>query len=94
MQRFLLNALGNEYSGFQRRSRRVYEQDKTATVRNIFIGTVGRTEEEKREIYTRMEEILVRARNGEDFSALAESIQKIPPQKRKAVCMKTSNAAK
>ena len=81
VQRFFLNTLGDKFPVSDEEVRLVYEQDKTATVRNIFIGTVGKTEEEKREIYARMEEILARARNGEDFSALAKMYSEDPASK-------------
>ncbi len=52
--------------------RKVYQEDKTATVRHILLLTQGKTDQEKPAIRARMEEILARARKGEDFAALAK----------------------
>ncbi|MCJ7679351.1 MAG: peptidylprolyl isomerase [Candidatus Aminicenantes bacterium] len=83
MQRFLLKTLGDEFPVSDEEVRIVYEQDKTATVRHIFKGIVGKTEEEKRAIYARMEEILERARKGEVFSTLAELYSEDPSSREK-----------
>jgi parvulin-like peptidyl-prolyl isomerase len=49
-----------------------YQEDITATVRHILLKTQGKSESEKAVILSRMEEILARARKGEDFAQLAE----------------------
>jgi parvulin-like peptidyl-prolyl isomerase len=51
--------------------RKIYQEDKTATVRHILLLTQGKTDREKAAVRVRMEEILARARKGEDFAALA-----------------------
>jgi parvulin-like peptidyl-prolyl isomerase len=51
---------------------RIYDKDKTASVRHILLLTQGKNDSEKVETYKKMEEILARARNGEDFAALAK----------------------
>ncbi|MCK5145315.1 peptidylprolyl isomerase [bacterium] len=49
-----------------------YDQDKSASVRHILFETSGRSDEEKAEVIKKAESILVRARAGEDFAALAK----------------------
>lgn len=83
IQRFLLKTLGDEFPVSDEEVRIVYEQDKTTTVRHIFKGTVGKSEEEIRAIYTGMEELLERARNGEAFSELAELYSEDPASREK-----------
>lgn len=51
---------------------KVYNEDKTATVRHILLLTRGKSEVEKVEILKKMEDILSRAKKGEDFVALAK----------------------
>jgi len=45
--------------------------DRLASVRHILLLTQGKPEVEKREILTKMEEILAKAKSGEDFAELA-----------------------
>jgi parvulin-like peptidyl-prolyl isomerase len=59
----------------------VYEQDKTATSRHILFLTEGKTEEEKADILKRMEDLLARARSGEDFASLAKEYTEDPGSK-------------
>ncbi len=59
----------------------VYEQDKTATARHILFLTEGKTEEEKADILKRMEDLLARARSGEDFASLAKEYTEDPGSK-------------
>ncbi len=51
--------------------RKAYAEDKTATVRHILLLTQGKTDDQKKEIRTRMEGLLERVKKGEDFAALA-----------------------
>jgi parvulin-like peptidyl-prolyl isomerase len=51
--------------------KKVYNEDKTATVRHILLMTQDKTAEEIAAIRKKMEDILARARKGEDFAALA-----------------------
>ena len=59
----------------------VYEQDKTASARHILFLTEGKTENEKAEILKRMEDLLARARSGEDFAELAKEFTEDPGSK-------------
>jgi parvulin-like peptidyl-prolyl isomerase len=52
--------------------KKAYEADKTASVRHILLLTQGKTDKEKTEIHKKMEEILARAKAGEDFAELAK----------------------
>lgn len=58
-----------------------YKVDKTASVRHILLLTQGKTEEEKAEIYKKMEGILQRVKAGEDFAALAKEFTEDPGSK-------------
>lgn len=58
-----------------------YEADQTASVRHILLLTQGKTEEEKNEIRKAMEDILARARAGEDFAELARQHTEDPGSK-------------
>ncbi len=60
-----------------------YNEDKTATVRHILLSTQGKSEEEKKEIRKKMEEILAKARAGEDFAKLAQQYSEDPGSKDK-----------
>lgn len=51
---------------------KAYQQDKTSSVRHILLLTQGKSAVEKAEVRKRMEEILNRAKGGEDFSELAK----------------------
>jgi parvulin-like peptidyl-prolyl isomerase len=58
--------------------RKAYEEDKTASARHILLLTEGKTEEEKAEILKKMEGILARAKEGEDFTELAKAYSEDP----------------
>lgn len=58
-----------------------YQKDKTATVRHILLSTQGKSEDEKKEIRKKMEDILARARDGEDFAELAKEYTEDPGSK-------------
>jgi parvulin-like peptidyl-prolyl isomerase len=58
-----------------------YEKDKTASVRHILIMTQGKAEEEKAEARKKMEDLLARARGGEDFAELAREHTEDPGSK-------------
>ena len=60
---------------------KIYSEDKTATVRHILLSTQNKTEEEKQEIRKKMEEILARAKKGEDFAELAKTHTEDPGSK-------------
>ena len=61
----------------------LYGRDKTASVRHILLLTQGKSDAEKAEAYKRMEELLARARKGEDFAALAKEYSEDPGSKEK-----------
>ena len=60
---------------------RVYSEDKTASVRHILLSTEKKSEEEKTETRKKMEDILSRARKGEDFAELAKAYSEDPGSK-------------
>jgi foldase protein PrsA len=55
----------------QQAYQKTQQGDKTATVRHILLETKGKNETEKQAIRRKMENILKRARSGEDFADLA-----------------------
>lgn len=61
--------------------RDAYEKGSTATVQHILLLTQGKSEEEKAAIYKKMEEILKRAKAGEDFGELAKEFSEDPGSK-------------
>ncbi|MBN1466828.1 peptidylprolyl isomerase [candidate division KSB1 bacterium] len=58
-----------------------YAEDKSATVRHILFRTQGKSDAEKDEVKKRAEEILARAKAGEDFAALATEYTEDPGSK-------------
>lgn len=60
---------------------KVYREDKTASVRHILLSTQEKSEAEKEEIHKKMEEILSRAKSGEDFAELAKTYSEDPGSK-------------
>ena len=60
-----------------------YEQDKTATVRHILFLTKGKKPEEIPAIRKKAEEVLAKARGGEDFTELAKQYSEDPGSKDK-----------
>jgi parvulin-like peptidyl-prolyl isomerase len=62
---------------------KAYVEDRTATVRHILLLTQGKTAAEKADIRKRMEDILARAKKGEDFAALAKQYSEDPGSKDK-----------
>ncbi len=61
--------------------KKVYAEDKTASVRHILLLTQEKSEAEKKEIYQKMETILSRAKRGEDFVELAKAYSEDPGSK-------------
>jgi len=60
---------------------KVYNEDKTASVRHILLLTQEKSEDEKAEILKKMEGILARAKKGEDFAELAKDFSEDPGSK-------------
>jgi parvulin-like peptidyl-prolyl isomerase len=52
--------------------RALYQKDKTVTVRHILLSTQGTDDSGKKEVRKQIEQVLSRARRGEDFSELAK----------------------
>lgn len=63
--------------------KKIYDQDKTASVRHILLLTQGKTDKEKAEIHKKMEDILAKAKAGADFAALAKQYSEDPGSKDK-----------
>jgi len=59
----------------------IYSAEKTASVRHILLMTQGKTDEEITEIRKKTEDILARAKGGEDFAALAKEFTEDPGSK-------------
>ena len=81
IQAFLENYLDTLIQVSEDELRSAYEEDKTASVRHILLLTQDKTEEEKTMARGRMEELLARARNGEDFAELAREHTEDPGSK-------------
>lgn len=58
-----------------------YQQDTTVSVRHILLMTQEKSDAEKREIRRRIQDILKRARAGEDFAELARQYSEDPGSK-------------
>ncbi|MFQ5650146.1 MAG: peptidylprolyl isomerase [bacterium] len=61
----------------------VYEQGKTATFRHILMSLEDKSDSAQAEIRTKMEEILARARSGQDFAELARKYSQDQGSKKK-----------
>jgi len=65
--------------------RKAYQEetagDKTATVRHILLLTQGKSDAEKAEALKKIEDILAKAKAGEDFAALAKQYSEDPGSK-------------
>lgn len=72
IQKYLEGVVASAAPATEADLRKIYQEDKTATVRHILLATQGKTDKEKADVRTKMEGILARARKGEDFAALAK----------------------
>ena len=78
---YLESAVSTEAKVTDAEVRKAYDEDKTASVRHILLLTQGKTAAEKAAIRKRMEDILARAKKGEDFAALAKEFSEDPGSK-------------
>jgi foldase protein PrsA len=81
IDKYLNGALASQTAVTEAEIQKAYQQDKTASVRHILLLTEGKTPQEKAEIRKKMEDILARARKGEDFAALAKQYSEDPGSK-------------
>lgn len=81
IEHYLEGRMENQGAASEEEIQAAYAADKTASVRHILLLTQGKTDAEKAEIYKKMEEILIRARSGEDFAALAKEFTEDPGSK-------------
>ncbi len=58
-----------------------YAEDKTASVRHILLMTQGKNDAEKAEVKKKMQDLLKRAKAGENFAALAKEYTEDPGSK-------------
>jgi parvulin-like peptidyl-prolyl isomerase len=81
IEHYLEGLMENQGAVSEEEIQAAYAADKTASVRHILLLTQGKTDAEKVEIHKKMEELLTRARNGEDFAALAKEFTEDPGSK-------------
>ena len=78
---FLEAALSKEAQVKPEDVEKAYGEDKTASVRHILLLTQGKNEQEKTEARKKIEDILAKAKAGEDFAALAKQFSEDPGSK-------------
>ncbi len=78
---FLESTLSKEVAVAPEDVAKAYAEDRTASVRHILLLTQGKTDAEKAEARKKMEEILAKAKAGEDFAALAKQYSEDPGSK-------------
>lgn len=83
INRFLDATLLKEIKVSAEEIQKAYAEDKTATVRHILLLTQGKSEQEKTGIHKKMEDILSKAKAGEDFGSLAKQYSEDPASKDK-----------
>jgi parvulin-like peptidyl-prolyl isomerase len=83
IQRYIDSYLGEKTKVTEDDILKAYGEDKTASVKHILLMTQGKSEEEKKEVRAKMEEILAKARAGEDFEKLAKEYSEDPGSKDK-----------
>ena len=71
MERIIMDESGISEKELMDNYQQLIQEDKTASVKHILLLTQGKSEQEKAEIYKKMQGILVRAKKGEDFDQLA-----------------------
>lgn len=60
---------------------KAYAEDKTASVRHILLLTQGKSDQEKIPVRAKIEEVLAKAKAGEDFAGLAKQFSEDPGSK-------------
>ncbi len=75
------NLLSSQNTVTEDEIQRAYREDKTASVRHILLSTEGKSDQEKLAIHKKMEEILAKAKSGEDFGELARQYSEDPGSK-------------
>lgn len=78
---FLESKLSKEIAVAPEDVAKAYAEDRTASVRHILLLTQGKTDTEKTEARKKIEEILAKAKAGEDFAALAKQYSEDPGSK-------------
>jgi parvulin-like peptidyl-prolyl isomerase len=78
---FLEAALSKEAQVKPEDVEKAYGEDKTASVRHVLLLTQGKNEQEKADIRKKIEDILAKAKAGEDFAALAKQFSEDPGSK-------------
>lgn len=81
INKYLDSALASLTAVTEDEIQKAYQQDKTASVRHILFLTQGKSDQEKQQIRKKMEDILARAKGGEDFAALAKQYSEDPGSK-------------
>jgi parvulin-like peptidyl-prolyl isomerase len=81
INKYLDGLLAGQGTASEDEIQKAYQGDKTASVRHILLLTQGKTDQDKAEIRKKMEEILARAKSGDDFAALAKQYTEDPGSK-------------
>jgi len=81
VQNYLDGYFTNNIPASEEDVQNAYNNDKTASVRHILLLTQEKNEDEKKKIHKNMEEILSRAKSGEDFAELAKTYSEDPGSK-------------
>lgn len=81
IQNYLNSYFADNIKVSEEEVQKVYNEDKTASVRHILLLTQEKNEKEKAEIYKKMETLLERAKSGEDFAELAKTYSEDPGSK-------------
>jgi parvulin-like peptidyl-prolyl isomerase len=78
IQNYVEGELSSKITVSEEEIQKAYKEDKTASVRHILLLTQQKNDSEKKEILKKMEDILARARKGEDFTELAKKYSEDP----------------
>ena len=83
VQEFLDEELESKLAISDQDLEQAYKEDKTATVQHILFMTQGKSDSAKAAIREKAEQVLARAKAGEDFGALAKEFSEDPGSKDK-----------